>query len=59
MLLLFLAGCPESGREKCFRKGVEYYKAIESYPQLSDGRNATDVIRQKCLDTNNQVFGRD
>ena len=33
---------------KCFEEGVAYYKAIESYPTLSTGKSADDLIIEKC-----------
>lgn len=42
-----LSGC---GRniEKCQSEGRRYYRAIESYPTLSDGGRAEDLIRDHC-----------
>ena len=34
--------------ESCHKKGIEYYKEIGSYPYLSDGRKAEDVVKEKC-----------
>ena len=39
---------PETQRERCNRLGVQYYKDIGSFPILSDGRNARDVVKEHC-----------
>jgi hypothetical protein len=37
-----------SARSDCRERGVAYYKEIESFPYLSSGRSAIDVITEKC-----------
>jgi hypothetical protein len=37
-----------SAFSQCQDKGIKYYKEIGSFPRLSDGRSAYDVIDQKC-----------
>lgn len=47
VLVVALCGC---GRniEKCQSEGRRYYRAIGSYPTLSDGDRAEDLIRDHC-----------
>jgi hypothetical protein len=32
----------------CADKGVKYFQDIGSWPTLSDGRNAADVVAERC-----------
>jgi hypothetical protein len=34
--------------QDCVSRGVGYFKEIEAYPQLSDGRSAEAVARERC-----------
>lgn len=35
----------------CEQRGIAYFKEIGSYPKLSDGRNAKDVVKARCRRT--------
>lgn len=48
VLLAGLVGCGENKYDKCVSKGIQYFKDIESYPNLSDGRNAEKVAEERC-----------
>lgn len=39
---------PARDKSTCFNEGVAYYKAIGSYPTLSTGKPADDLIIEKC-----------
>ncbi len=43
--------------EACTAKGVDYFKQIESYPYLSDGRSAERVARERCERTTTAFGG--
>lgn len=50
-----LVGCPpkSSGDDaadykRCSDNGIAYFKEIGSYPTLSDGRLAVDVVAERC-----------
>lgn len=36
------------GPSSCYERGLAYFRAIGSYPNLSDGRSATDVAYERC-----------
>ncbi len=44
--------------EACTARGIDYFKEIESYPYLSDGRNAERVARERCERTTTAFGGR-
>lgn len=49
--LLALAGCSSDRKQKldaCVNKGVAYFRAIDAYPTLSNGRKAEDVALERC-----------
>lgn len=33
---------------ECVNMGVEYFKAVGSWPRLSDGRDAYEVAQERC-----------
>ena len=35
----------------CVQRGIAYYKEIGSYPKLSDGRLASEVVADRCART--------
>lgn len=35
-------------KQECIDKGIKYYKEINRYPYLFDGKNADDVIAESC-----------
>ena len=35
-------------KRQCVNRGIQYYQDIGSFPHLSDGRLAWDVVREKC-----------
>lgn len=37
--------------ETCVQKGISYFKEIEAWPNLSDGRNAATVAEERCRRT--------
>lgn len=41
----------------CRYKGQDYFKEIGSWPRLSDGRDAEQVVRERCA-RSVQAFGR-
>ena len=53
-----LAFCIDSGgktdqevmqeTQQCIKRGMQYYEDIGSFPRLSDGRIAADVVRERC-----------
>jgi hypothetical protein len=46
---LALAGCGNRAElDQCQSEGARYYREIGSYPELSTGERAEDVIREKC-----------
>lgn len=49
-----VAGTTYSG---CVSKGVAYFKEIESWPKLSDGRDAHDVAVARCARTTGAFDG--
>lgn len=40
-----------SAVDRCIEKGVAYFKEIDAWPTLSDGRSAKDVARDRCWRT--------
>lgn len=42
---------PATGMDACIAKGRSYYSDIGSYPNLSTGEKAEDVIKSKCANT--------
>lgn len=50
-----LTGCRSEKEEleACYRKGITYYREIGSYPTLSDGRVANEVIGGRCANSRN------
>ena len=56
LALLFIALLASIGYNKnsssssnnCVEKGIEYYKEIGSFPRLSDGREAANVVKERC-----------
>lgn len=34
--------------ETCVRRGIAYFKEIGSWPRLSDGRDAEQVVKERC-----------
>lgn len=42
------ATAPQSDHSACVAKGIAYFQAIESYPKLSDGRDAARVASDRC-----------
>lgn len=44
-LLLFL------GRRTCQDRGEDHFKEIGSWPTLSDGRRASEVVTERCSRT--------
>lgn len=63
-----LYGCGEDSKEgaqkgkkitpydQCVENGIEYFKEIQSYPKLSDGRDSESVARDRCR-RSLQAFG--
>ncbi|RYD71865.1 MAG: hypothetical protein EOP84_24155 [Verrucomicrobiaceae bacterium] len=57
LLGLSLVGCgdatvgAESNRVGCIDRGIAYFKEIEAYPKLSDGRDAVTTARERCART--------
>ena len=50
--LFCLTSCGGSGDiSSCIQRGTEYYKTIGSWPRLSDGRDASSVVRERCSRT--------
>ena len=52
--LLMLTGCGSDHKQKldaCVNKGVAYFRAIDAYPTLSNGRKAEDVALERCRRT--------
>ena len=52
-LAILIAGCGNSVEDdKCVARGVEYFKEMGSYPNLTSapdaGRKAEDVARERC-----------
>jgi hypothetical protein len=43
----------ETEPQTCIARGRTYYTGIGSYPTLSDGRNAEQVIREFCSHNRN------
>lgn len=41
----------------CVEKGVAYFKEIESFPTLSDGRDAAEVALERCSRTTGAFDG--
>jgi hypothetical protein len=35
-------------RARCYERGISYYQEMGSYPNLSDGRLASDVVIERC-----------
>jgi hypothetical protein len=52
LVLFGLAGCgggqPGKEVEACVERGMEYFKEVEAYPTLSDGRSASSVAAERC-----------
>lgn len=49
--LLALVSCSGASREqldRCYGEGVRYYKEIGSWPTLSTGGSASDLIESHC-----------
>ena len=42
------ASKPNDEQDDCVRRGVAYFKEIEAYPKLSDGRSAEAVAQERC-----------
>ncbi|MFC2998231.1 hypothetical protein ACFODO_23860 [Acinetobacter sichuanensis] len=38
----------KSNYSQCVENGVQYFKDIGSYPKLSDGKHAENVVRERC-----------
>ena len=36
---------------ECINRGLRYFREIEAYPRLSDGRDALDVAAERCRRT--------
>ena len=51
-ILLLLAGCEsqEAKLEKCFQKGVTYFKSLNRYPRLTNWNSADDLVRKQCTE---------
>lgn len=51
-LILATCVCPVGAQlpdfDICVRRGIAYFKEIGSWPTLSDGRNAEQVVRERC-----------
>lgn len=48
-VLVGLSGCGgENKYDKCVANGISYFKEIEAYPKLSDGRDAESVAKERC-----------
>ena len=49
LIFLVLFSKPkEKNYDKCVVNGVQYFKDIGSYPKLSDGKHAENVVRERC-----------
>ncbi len=47
--LILVASCaPSPEFEACKSKGIAYFKEIEAWPRLSDGRDAETVVIERC-----------
>ncbi|MEG1451760.1 hypothetical protein [Brevundimonas sp.] len=59
--LLALTGCGGASEsyKSCVEKGEAYFKEIESWPHLSDGRNAMKVIVDRCQRNDGAFDGLD
>ena len=66
IVAVVLTGCgsPDTGTgssnspvETCVAKGVAYFKEIEAFPTLSDGRDAETVARERCHRTTGAFDG--
>lgn len=54
LVCLLVSGCSSAGGEEykaCVEKGISYFKEIEAWPKLSDGRNAEAVAAERCQRT--------
>lgn len=45
------SGSANSGVANCTARGIAYFKEIESWPRLSNGRDATQVAVERCKRT--------
>lgn len=55
-MALSLAGCTGqqsswSAVSDCTQRGIAYFKEIESWPTLTDGRDAASVAAERCSRT--------
>lgn len=41
-------GCSPDAEKECVTRGTAYYREIGSYPTLTDGRSADDVVKARC-----------
>ena len=51
---ILLVACSSSRKQDvdaCTERGVAYFKEVEVYPYLSNGRKAEDVARERCRRT--------
>lgn len=46
----------EQSDSACVRRGIQYYKDIGSYPQLSTGEDVKSKVRGMCHRSKNQAF---
>lgn len=44
----YIAG---TAKDRCTDRGIEYFKEIGSYPNLSDGRSSAKVAAERCART--------
>lgn len=47
----------ETTASECQAKGEAYFREIESWPNLSDGRNAREVTAERCARTSGAFDG--
>jgi len=48
---LFITGCTNEKEllyDACLKEGRQYHRDIGSFPFLTDGRKADDVVKEKC-----------
>jgi hypothetical protein len=59
--ILLVASCSKVSDsaefQDCVKKGETYYKEIGSYPRLSTGESADELIKQKCYNTTGAFDG--
>jgi hypothetical protein len=47
------SGSANSKMDECIAQGIAYFKDIGSFPNLSTGRNAVEVAKERCRRTTN------